>query len=142
MLLVTAMSLGAPLGVGIYVFWYGHGHSYLTDSPRACVNCHVMEPQYKSWTRSSHRGAASCNSCHAPGNLAQKLKAKAVNGLLHSYAFTTGRFAEPIRIKPRNREGVQRACLSCHGEIFAKGSRIRHDPESSCLRCHADVGHH
>ncbi len=141
MFFIAIASIGAPLGVGTYVFWYGNGVSYITDNPKACVSCHVMEPQFASWSRSSHKTVASCNSCHAPGNLPQKIKTKIVNGLAHSYAFTTGRFNEPIRIKAANRLDVQKACLNCHTNVFAPGSISRHDPESSCLQCHGDVGH-
>jgi hypothetical protein len=31
--------------------------SYLSTDPRACVNCHVMNPQYDAWLKSGRRHA-------------------------------------------------------------------------------------
>lgn len=135
------ISLGAPIGIAGYVVWYGKATSYLTDDPKACMNCHVMKTQYSSWSKSTHRAVATCNSCHAPGNIVQKLKTKALNGMSHSYAFTTDHYQEPIRIKPQNRIKVQSACLNCHSEIFGPGSQSQHQKTASCLNCHSDVGH-
>ncbi len=46
--LVPALSLllsalvGTLLDTGGYTFYYAEGASYLSDDPRACVNCHIM----------------------------------------------------------------------------------------------------
>ena len=37
-----AVMVGAFVGLGLFTFWYARGASYLTDDPRACINCHVM----------------------------------------------------------------------------------------------------
>jgi cytochrome c nitrite reductase small subunit len=67
---------------------------------------------------------------------------KAVNGFNHSLAFTTGRFPEPIRITPRNREITEGACRYCHAFITqAIDAKPRAGGELSCLGCHRDVGH-
>ena len=42
---------------------------------------------------------------------------KAANGFWHSFALTTGRFPEPLRIKPHNRAITEEACRRCHAEI-------------------------
>ena len=39
-----AVMVGAFVGLGLFTFWYARGASYLTDDPRACINCHVMAP--------------------------------------------------------------------------------------------------
>jgi len=89
-------------GAGGYTFVYAKGGSYLTDDPRACANCHVMQGQYDGWLQSSHRNVAACNDCHTPAGFVGKYYTKADNGLHHSIAFTSGDFHEPIRIKPHN----------------------------------------
>ena len=114
---VAAASLGLAAGVGAYTFLYARGASYLTDDPRACANCHVMEEQYVGWTKSSHRAVAVCNDCHTPPGLVPKYGTKAINGFNHSFAFTTGRFPEPIRITGRNRRVTEAACRKCHEPI-------------------------
>ena len=141
--LAAATTIGLAAGVGFYTFGYARGASYMTDDPRACANCHVMEEQYTAWTKSSHRSVAVCNDCHTPPGLVPKYVTKAINGFNHSYAFTSGRFPEPIRITPRNRRVTEAACRKCHAPIVdaidahAEGPR----EELACLGCHRNVGH-
>ena len=145
--LIAALVIGAlagiALGVGTFTFVYARGDSYLTNDPKACANCHVMNEQYDGWVKSSHRQVATCNDCHTPHNFAMKYVTKAVNGYFHSYAFTTGDFHEPIRITERNRKVTEGTCRYCHGEMV---SQIDHPPVGkdsglSCIRCHTGVGH-
>lgn len=66
-LLIAVFALAGILaGVGAYTFAYAKGGSYLLDDPQACVNCHIMRDQYDSWSHSSHKTVATCNSCHVP----------------------------------------------------------------------------
>lgn len=134
--------LGLAGGLGFYTFVYAKGASYLTNDPRACANCHVMEDQYAGWTKSSHRSVAACNDCHTPPGLVAKYVTKAENGFWHSFAFTSGRFPDPIQITERNRVVAEKACRKCHEDLV---SRIDHSPregqELSCLPCHRNVGH-
>ena len=136
----AAIALGTLLGLAGFAFTYGDGVAYLYDDPKGCANCHVMQDHYDSWQNSSHRHVAVCNDCHLPPPLSGKWIAKADNGLLHSIAFTTGRFPDPIRIKPRNARRTQEACLGCHGELVH--ALVGTDGESaSCVHCHSSVGH-
>ena len=135
--------VGATAGMGIYTFVYAHGASYLGSDPRACVNCHIMRDEYDAWNHSSHRLVAACNDCHAPHALIPKLFTKALNGFNHSFAFTTGRFHEPIQITPRNRRITEAACRSCHARLVAEIDHPGSDGkrELQCTGCHRDVGH-
>jgi cytochrome c nitrite reductase small subunit len=140
--LVLAAAVGVAAGAGGYTFAYARGASYMTDDPRACANCHVMNDQYDGWMRSSHRQAAVCNDCHTPENVVGKYLTKANNGLHHSIAFTSGDFHEPIAIKARNLEVTEARCRSCHADVVAAIDPGAHGPDAlSCVRCHADVGH-
>ncbi|MGB9604144.1 MAG: NapC/NirT family cytochrome c [Verrucomicrobiia bacterium] len=93
--------------------------------------------------KSSHRLVATCNDCHTPSGIINKYLTKAENGFWHSYAFTTGRFDDPIKIKPRNREVVEQACRKCHSEIISAMDTGYHNKDwrVSCVKCHHDVGH-
>ena len=135
--------LGAALGLGTYTFVYARGYSYLTNDPRACANCHVMNEQFDGWVKSSHRAVAACNDCHTPHDFLGKYATKANNGFWHSFYFTTGGFHEPIRITPRNRRITEAACRRCHDEVVqAMGTPAHAGSEpSSCVRCHGSVGH-
>jgi len=115
----AALILGLAAGLGAYTFLYAKGASYLTNDPAACANCHVMREHYDAWVKSSHRAVAVCNDCHTPHALLPKYATKASNGFWHSFAFTTGRFPDPLRIKPRSREVTEGACRGCHGDVVA-----------------------
>lgn len=138
--LFVAGLLGLAAGTGGYTFWYGRGTSYLKDDPAACANCHVMNEQFAGWLQASHRSVATCNDCHTPKGFVGKYASKAMNGFWHSFAFSTGRFDEPIRIKPRNREVTEGRCRACHAELIATMIPDAGN-EVSCVRCHRAVGH-
>jgi len=134
--------LGVAIGVGAYTFIYAKGASYLTNNPAACANCHIMEEHYSAWLKSSHHSVATCNDCHTPANVVGKYATKASNGFWHSFAFTTGRFPDPIRIKKHNREIAENACRKCHADLVASIEAPHHDDSRmSCIRCHQTVGH-
>lgn len=135
--------LGVLLGTGGYTFYYAEGGSYLSNDPRACVNCHIMREMYDGWQKSSHHAAATCNDCHVPHDFLGKYLTKASNGYHHSRSFTLQDFHEPIRIRPTNLEVLNHNCVFCHAEFT---SEIRHasaiEAETmNCVRCHESVGH-
>jgi cytochrome c nitrite reductase small subunit len=140
--LVLAGLLGGIVGLGGFTFSYAQGLSYLSNDPRACVNCHIMRDEYDAWNHGSHKAVAACNDCHVPhDNIVAKYAVKALNGFRHSYAFTTGNFEEPIRILPFDRKITQNACLSCHGDLTSMISHRDNPNPTDCLTCHAGVGH-
>jgi len=143
LVLGIAALLGVGLGLGAYTFAYARGWSYLTDEPRACANCHVMNEQYDGWVKSSHRAVATCNDCHTPPDLVGKYATKASNGFWHSFAFTTGDFPEPIRIAGRNRRVTEAACRHCHRDLVQALAAPTDEGRQAlaCLRCHNSVGH-
>jgi len=139
---LASAAVGFAVGLAGYTFVYARGSSYLTNDPAACANCHIMGDHYASWLKSPHRHVAVCNDCHTPHNPLSKYAVKASNGFWHSYAFTSGRFAEPIRVKARNRFVTERACRRCHSAIVDAIDAAHAGPaELSCVRCHANVGH-
>ena len=139
---ILALIIGVAAGVGGYTFVYARGYSYLTNDPAACANCHVMEDYYKSWLASSHRSVATCNDCHTPHGLVGKYATKASNGFWHSFAFTTGRFPEPLQITARNRRIAQASCHGCHAEVIeAMDTGHAQSASVACVRCHGTVGH-
>jgi cytochrome c nitrite reductase small subunit len=140
--LVLGAAIGLVIGIGTYTFLYAKGSSYLTDDPAACANCHIMREHYDGWITSSHRAVAVCNDCHTPPGLVPKYATKASNGFWHSFAFTTGRFPEPLHIKPHNRDIAERSCRKCHRDIIEAIEGPPHQAGTlSCVRCHRSVGH-
>ena len=140
---IAVVVLGAALGLGSYTFAYARGWAYLTDNPRACANCHVMNEQYDGWIKSSHRSVAVCNDCHVPPNVVAKYATKARNGFWHSYYFTMGNFPEPIRALPGSRVIAEANCRRCHEPVVAAMGTPAHvgSRDISCVRCHGSVGH-
>ena len=137
-----AAACGALGGLSAFTFGYGEGTAYLKNDPYSCANCHVMQPQLDSWTKSSHQGVATCNDCHLPHDFLGKWITKADNGFFHSLAFTTSAFHEPIRIKPRNRHVTQGACLYCHSDYVNHMLPVEYGGDMLfCVHCHGDVGH-
>ncbi|MCX5731120.1 MAG: cytochrome c nitrite reductase small subunit [Deltaproteobacteria bacterium] len=135
--IATALLIGTAAGVGGYTFLYAKGDSYLTDDPRACANCHVMQTHYDGWSRGPHHAVATCNDCHTPSNPAAKYFVKALNGYSHSTAFTSGNYPDVIRIKDRSRRIVEGQCRHCHEDMVAAMGGEGVD----CTSCHASVGH-
>lgn len=141
--IVLAVMLGLLGGIGGFTFLYAEGLSYMSDDPKVCVNCHIMQPQFDSWQKSSHHAVANCVNCHLPHSFFGKYYAKAENGYHHSLAFTLQNFHEPIMIKDKNSRILQGACLHCHGNLVHE-QIVRATNESDevrCVHCHRTVGH-
>lgn len=137
-----ATMLGVLGGLGVFTFGYGGGHSYLSNNPASCANCHVMQSKYDSWVKSSHHEFATCNDCHLSHHPIGKWVTKADNGFFHSLAFTTGDFKDPIQIKPRNSRVTQQACIYCHEGLVNHMLPIERGGDMlSCVHCHPSVGH-
>lgn len=141
--LAACVLLGLAAGLGAYTFVYARGWSYLTNDPRACANCHVMNEQYDGWLKASHRSVAVCNDCHVPHDPIGKYLTKAENGFWHSFYFTTQTFHEPIRITAGGRRIAEANCRHCHAAIVHAmvGAETSAAEPLSCIRCHGSVGH-
>ena len=139
----SAVLLGALVGIAGFTFDYAEGLSYFSKDPRACANCHIMQPQYDSWQKSSHHGVATCVDCHLPHTFLEKYIAKAENGYHHSKGFTFRDFHEPIMIKPKNSQILQDNCLACHKDLvhdLVAGATTDRNA-IRCVHCHQTVGH-
>ncbi len=134
---------GVVIGLGCYSFIYARGYSYMSDDPKACINCHIMQDNFNSWQKSGHHHVAKCNDCHLPHNIVGKYAVKAMNGFAHSAAFTTQKFHEPILIKEHSLNVVKQSCLNCHQPMVQAMDRAQshHNNDANCLHCHREVGH-
>jgi cytochrome c nitrite reductase small subunit len=127
----------ALIGLGAYTFFYAKGYSYLTNDPKACMNCHVMRDFYTAWEVSSHR-SVTCNGCHVPHDPIRKYLVKADNGFWHSFAFTFEN-VQVFRLKPRGQKVVEENCVRCHATTV---STVFHGGDGKrCFDCHRGVGH-
>ena len=142
-LYLSAILLGVCAGLGLFTFHYAEGLSYLSNDPKACVNCHIMNDQYAGWTKASHHAVATCNDCHLTHGMPWYYIDKGLNGWNHSKAFTLENFHEPILINDRNSRILQGNCLRCHEDLvheIVTGNKI--DISSvKCVTCHRQIGH-
>ena len=135
--LMVAIAFGMLLGLGAFTFQYGEGLSYFRRDPAACVNCHIMQPQFDSWQKASHHGVATCVDCHLPHDFVSKWIAKGENGFWHSKGFTLQDFPEPIFIRERNAKVLQANCLHCHSDLVQEllPGATREADAISCVHC-------
>ena len=140
---------GIFIGLVLYSVYLSKAHSYLSDNPQTCVNCHIMSPQYATWSHSSHREVAHCNDCHVPQNNAvNKYYFKAMDGLRHSTMFTLRLEPQVIHIKPAGANAVHNYCVRCHENLIrdyrveATSPMHRAIREGRrCVECHREVPH-
>ena len=141
---------GLLAGLGAYTVYMSRAHSYLSDEPATCVNCHIMAPYYQSWNHSSHARWATCNDCHVPQNsTVEKYAFKAMDGLYHAAVFTVK--GEPQVIRPRDAsfEVIMNNCIRCHTQLnteFVKTGMIayadvKEGQGKACWDCHTTVPH-
>lgn len=136
-------------GLGVFLFDFSNASSYLSDDPQACVNCHIMQPQYVTWTHSSHREVADCNACHVPhDNAFNKYYFKAKDGLYHAFVFTSRSEPEVIRARPASIEVIQNNCIRCHQDQVTDSKtaafvadHMVNRTDRTCWDCHRDVPH-
>jgi cytochrome c nitrite reductase small subunit len=143
---VTLGVLAGLIGYGLYV---SKAHSYLSDNPATCVNCHIMGPQFATWSHSAHREAAHCNDCHVPhNNVFNKYYFKAKDGLRHATIFTLRREPQVIFIREEGKHVVQENCLRCHDRLLENWKKsvntpvyMAHKSDRYCWECHRETPH-
>jgi cytochrome c nitrite reductase small subunit len=146
----VALTAGLFFGLAVYIVYISNAVAYLSDDPKTCINCHVMNTQYASWFRSSHRERASCNDCHVPHNSTlNKYFFKAKDGLRHATMFTLRLEPQVIRIKQEGSEVVQNNCIRCHNDLITDNKMLSkthtfdhfRTEGRKCWECHREVPH-
>lgn len=140
---------GIFTGLALFAFNISNAPSYLGDDPETCINCHIMAPQYATWSHSSHRERAHCNDCHVPhNNFLNKYYFKAKDGLRHATIFTLRKEPQVIFIKEEGSEAVHNNCIRCHSGLLTDNRLISFNSrlpefraERSCRDCHRDTPH-
>jgi len=145
--LVLTVFAGVFVGICIATADEAEATSYLSNDPKACVNCHIMRDEYEGWQHAPHHAVATCNDCHVPHDFLGRYLTKIEHGYRHSKAFTLQDFHEPIRMTASSARVVENNCLRCHAEFVSEitaghGYQAGNDlAEVDCIRCHARVGH-
>ncbi len=141
--------LGILVGGGLFIYRLSNAGSYMSSDPQACINCHVMIPQYATWQRSSHAHVATCADCHVPhDNIINKYQFKMRDGLKHSTIFTLRKEPQVIRISEEGAATVQQNCIHCHNRFLDEVAAIEvsyedamHSQGKLCWECHREIPH-
>jgi cytochrome c nitrite reductase small subunit len=140
---------GIFTGIFLLVVHISKATSYLSDKPETCINCHVMYPQYASWSKSSHSQAATCVECHTPqDSFLRKYYVKGTDGMAHTTYFTFRWEPQVIMMKERGVNVVQENCIRCHLEQVDMVQIVEVTGESAsmgdgklCWDCHRETPH-
>ncbi len=134
---------GACLGMGAWVAVISNAGSYLSNDPKACINCHIMFPEYATWRRSSHGRDAVCNDCHVPhDSLLREYWFHAKDGARHSAVFTFRLEPQVLKAIPESKAVIEENCRRCHAAVVSEAVTPMHAPFTrSCTDCHRDVPH-
>jgi cytochrome c nitrite reductase small subunit len=146
---IVVMVMGIFTGLVLFIVYISNAMSYVSDDPRACVNCHVMYPQYSSWSHSSHKNVANCNDCHVPhDNFISKYFFKAKDGLRHAAMFTFRLEPQVTQIKEASQSVVQENCKRCHADLISMvnltevtAANAREGKGHRCWDCHRSTPH-
>ncbi|MFY0598956.1 MAG: cytochrome c nitrite reductase small subunit [Cyclobacteriaceae bacterium] len=146
---IVAVLIGAIVGLTIYIGKVANVTSYLTDDPRACINCHVMTTEYITWNHSSHRGVATCNDCHVPhDNVFKQYAFKAKDGLYHATIYTLRTEPQAIVMHEAGQQAVQNNCIRCHFDQVTDAktvswvdSHLTNRLDRTCWECHREIPH-
>ena len=141
--------LGVLIGIVVFIFKVSNAVSYLSDDPETCINCHIMTPQYATWTHSAHRENATCNDCHVPhDNIFNKYYFKAKDGLRHATMFTLRLEPQVIFIKEEGKKVVHQNCIRCHSDLVKDSKlatqtnfKVHNKTDRECWDCHREVPH-
>lgn len=143
------MMAGIFAGLFFFLIYISKAHSYLSDESETCVNCHIMAPQYATWSHGSHREHANCNDCHVPhNNVFNKYFFKAKDGMRHASMFALRLEPQVIFIHKAGQEVVHQNCIRCHSELLLDPKLVSsvenqkvHATDRVCWECHREVPH-
>ena len=140
----VASALMVFIGLAGVTLHLSRATSYLTNDPAACVNCHIMAPQYASWKHGSHGAFTTCNDCHVPQDMIRKYAFKAYDGSRHAFMFTFRMEPQVIRMHSPGQKVVQENCIRCHSDLLERTSAagvVGHGDGRQCWECHREVPH-
>jgi nitrate/TMAO reductase-like tetraheme cytochrome c subunit len=120
-----------------------------TSRPQFCRSCHIMEPYYVSWQKSSHANV-SCIKCHFPPGVGEEIRGKLLGLVQLAKYVTASAGPRPVAEIP------DASCLrsGCHetrllsGRVEFKGlpfdhqhhmGELRRGMELRCTSCHSQI---
>lgn len=138
--LLVLFSTAAAIFLGLLT----SGTLKMTTYPYFCTVCHEMNPEYQTWSVSSH-SSISCGACHVESGI-KGLVNYEKNLLNNLKKHFNGKYYPPITLKAPI---PQERCLKCHTtyrKVTPRGDIIiPHDKHRArniaCNECHRGVAH-
>jgi len=148
---ITGIIIGGIIcGLGGYTALASRFHTYLSDDPATCMNCHIMAPYYATWNHSSHGRNTTCIDCHVPHeNIARKWIFKGMDGMRHASVFIVKGEPQVIQAIEGSSSVIMNNCIRCHEQLnteFVKTGKINYKMAKmgegkACWDCHREVPH-
>jgi hypothetical protein len=126
----------------------GTGAIVITSQPGFCNSCHIMNPYYGSWEKSSH-SEVNCLDCHLQPGFAGYVKGK-VNGLAQAVDCMVGRVGTKpnatvkdiscLRSECHSTEELVSKDIDYHGIKFTHKKHVAKEVDGitiSCATCHS-----
>lgn len=122
----------------------------VSESPRFCLSCHIMEPYYKSWEESTHHDV-NCLDCHYPPTLAGHAESKfrAISQVVQYFTGSYGtRLWAEIDDEACLREGCHETRLLERRAEYKEGiafdhaahlGEMRRGKKLRCTSCHSQI---
>ncbi|MHB9094964.1 MAG: cytochrome c3 family protein [Eubacteriales bacterium] len=137
----TIIAVGLVLVVLLSVI----GMTYATSYPKFCAVCHIMKPEYATWTASSH-SQVGCVECHVDPGLTNALKHKVV-ATKELYRYLSKTYELPIQMTEQIPDS---RCLQCHSlkrKVSASypdlniPHKLHNSKGIACVKCHQGIAH-
>lgn len=109
-----------------------------SDARPFCSFCHIMSPEARTHKMSAHANL-TCNECHAPAHLAQKLPFKAKSGLTDVFVNVFGTKPELLLASTSMKDVINTNCKSCH--VMTNVNVASMEAKPYCSDCHRGVAH-
>ncbi len=123
--------------LGFFILVVANAGMSVSDSRPFCGSCHIMQQVSLTQKNSSHANL-SCNDCHAPHALGNKLvfKAKAGAKDIYSNLFHDDQF---VSATAETKFVINENCKRCHFGTNQNVSSM--SAKENCTSCHRNVPH-
>ncbi len=148
--ITACIFLGIICGLGLFTIYAARMHTYISDKPETCVNCHIMGTYFATWQHSSHSQHTTCNDCHVPHtNFIREYYFHAKDGLRHATIYTLRNEAQAPQAIVASQNVIMENCIRCHTQLnteFVKNgtktfAMTQEGDGKACWDCHRDIPH-
>ena len=118
---LACVAAGSALGTGGYAVYYGEGLSYLSNDPKACVNCHIMRDHYDGWAEGQPPRRRDLQRLPHPARLHPQVpgrRRRTGSGTPRGSRFRTS--TSRSGSARRTAAVLQKNCIHCHHDVVRR----------------------